>query len=488
MNGKPQTRLQAFAHRLIPGRFGRAVVTLASGTLAAQLLVYITRPILTRLYTPEAFGLFGFFLALVSIFSAMSSGRYEDALMLPEEEEKGFSLLSLSLHLTALTALFSSLLLPWKEEIAHLFNRPTVAAYMAWVPIGILLTGWARQLEVWLTRKRAFKWVSGAKLSRQVATVPTQLGLGIYHPTADSLIVGALSGYLIHLLVIFRQVKRLARGLFVYAFRYRLMLSLAQRYQNFPRYTLLASLLNTFSLQLPTLLLLYFFSTDTVGHYMLAYSTLTVPITLLGMAIAQVFFVDAAEAYRKGELRNLTDQVIFRLFLLGTFPVLSFTIIGPDVFQFLFGKNWQVSGIFAALMAPWILVLFVTSPMSFIVDIRERQRAALIFTLFLLIARTGVLVLGGHSGSALLAVGAYSAISGGSLMGYLLYLAHLAEVPIRRVFYHLWISTLTALPFLLILLISHWVQGNPIITLSVWLFLLAGYAGVLVKRYALFKI
>ena len=42
--------------RVPGGMFGRSVVTLASGTAMAQLLLAIAMPVLTRLYTPTDYG------------------------------------------------------------------------------------------------------------------------------------------------------------------------------------------------------------------------------------------------------------------------------------------------------------------------------------------------------------------------------------------------------------------------------------------------
>jgi hypothetical protein len=42
--------------RLPGGTFGRSVLTLASGTAVAHLLVILSAPVLTRLYTPADLG------------------------------------------------------------------------------------------------------------------------------------------------------------------------------------------------------------------------------------------------------------------------------------------------------------------------------------------------------------------------------------------------------------------------------------------------
>ena len=53
--------------RLQSGSLARAVVTLVAGTAAAQLIVVITAPILTRIYVPAELGAYSAALAILSI-------------------------------------------------------------------------------------------------------------------------------------------------------------------------------------------------------------------------------------------------------------------------------------------------------------------------------------------------------------------------------------------------------------------------------------
>jgi len=63
--------------------FKKNVLTLMAGTTIAQAIPIAISPILTRLYTPEEFGLFALFLAIVSIFGVVATMRYEMAIVQP---------------------------------------------------------------------------------------------------------------------------------------------------------------------------------------------------------------------------------------------------------------------------------------------------------------------------------------------------------------------------------------------------------------------
>ena len=76
--------------------FKKNVLTLMAGTTIAQAIPIAISPILTRLYSPEEFGLFALFLAIVSIFGVVATMRYEMAIVQPEKSEDAINLVFLS--------------------------------------------------------------------------------------------------------------------------------------------------------------------------------------------------------------------------------------------------------------------------------------------------------------------------------------------------------------------------------------------------------
>ncbi len=73
---------------IIKNKSSRNILTLMTGSTIAQAIPIAISPILTRLYTPEDFGVLALFTSLVTIFSVISTGRYEFAIMLPKKRVK----------------------------------------------------------------------------------------------------------------------------------------------------------------------------------------------------------------------------------------------------------------------------------------------------------------------------------------------------------------------------------------------------------------
>ena len=90
--------------------FSRNVLTLMTGTTIAQAIPIAISPILTRIYTPEDFGLFAIFIAITSIFGSMANGRYELAIMLPTKDEDAINIFALGFIISTFISLVLLLL------------------------------------------------------------------------------------------------------------------------------------------------------------------------------------------------------------------------------------------------------------------------------------------------------------------------------------------------------------------------------------------
>ena len=73
-------------------KFSLNIMTLMLGTTVAQAIPIIISPILTRIYSPEEFGLLILFMSIVSILSVIVSLRYERAIIQPLDDEDAISL------------------------------------------------------------------------------------------------------------------------------------------------------------------------------------------------------------------------------------------------------------------------------------------------------------------------------------------------------------------------------------------------------------
>ena len=67
--------------------------------------------------------------------------------------------------------------------------------------------------------------------------------------------------------------------------------------------------------------------------------------------------------------------------MIGIPCLLILVFFGPDLFAFVFSDDWRVSGEFARILAPWLILNFIVSPVSQVPLIVNKQREAFLLSL-----------------------------------------------------------------------------------------------------------
>lgn len=381
-------RLAAPARRLLPTHaFARGVSVLVGGTAGAQLLAVLAAPLLTRLYTPDDFGLLAVFTAFLALFTVVAAGRYELAIPLPEEDQDAANLVLVGLLCVLLTAGVALLgVLLWAEAIAATLGTPELAEYLWLVPVGVLFVGTYQVFNKWAVRSRHFAHVARTRIWQALGMLGIQIGAAPLGPVA--LLGGQATGQGIG-----------ATGLALSAvrrpeFRHCSLKGVARqarRYSNFPIYSTWTGLFNTGSLQLAPIVFIALYGATIAGLYGLTLRILTMPISLVGHAIGSVFLAHAPEARRQHRLSPLVESLHRKLAVLGIPPLVCLMVIGPDLFAMIFGEQWRKAGVYAQWMLPWIYIQFQWSPLSMLASVLELQRDAMLAQLLMLVARFGLL-------------------------------------------------------------------------------------------------
>ena len=400
--------------------FATDVLKLVTGTTFAQIIAVLASPLLTRLYGPEAFGFLALFTSITSIIGVIACMRYEMAIMLPKTDEEAANLLGLSLlSVTVISALTVPALYFGGDALLSLLKAPGLAPYLILVPMFVFISGVFLALNYWNSRTKHFGRLSVARVTSSLATTGTQLGAGFAgYATGGSLIGANLVGVSVSTGVLGGQIWRDDHTLLCRSISWQGMIDGLKRYKKFPLIDSSSALMNTVSWQLPAFLLAAFFSPVVVGFYALGFRMLQFPMSLIGSSIAQVFFQRASEARSDGTLPFLVENVFRLLVMIGIFPILAVTIIGPELFAVIFGDIWAEAGLYAQILSIWAFVWFISSPLSTIWIVLEKQAFGIRVTTLNFLTRIISLVLGGITGSPVVALLLF-AFSGILIYGYL---------------------------------------------------------------------
>jgi O-antigen/teichoic acid export membrane protein len=233
-----------------------------------------------------------------------------------------------------------------------------------------------------------------------------------------------------------------------------------KRHKKFPIYGTWSALLNTVSQQLPALLLAFYFSPKIVGFYALGQAVLSMPMSLVGGAVSQVFFQKASDAHnRTGNLSKVVDEVFNRLVSLGIFPILLLTLIGEDLFIVAFGARWAEAGVYMQILGLWIFFQFISSPISTLFAVLEKQNYGLFFNGVLLGTRAASLIIGGMTGDVRFTL-FLVASTGIACYGFLCFwLISKAGLPLKRALYHIVKYSIYSSPLLIVTALAKWLLG-----------------------------
>jgi O-antigen/teichoic acid export membrane protein len=59
---------------------------------------------------------------------------------------------------------------------------------------------------------------------------------------------------------------------------------------------------------------------------------------------------------------------------LSILPFGALMLFGEELFGFVFGENWAKAGYYSQIMAPWLLMNFLSSPVSMVPTILKKQQ------------------------------------------------------------------------------------------------------------------
>jgi O-antigen/teichoic acid export membrane protein len=445
------TAIPVYTHQ--KSTFTFDVLKIVLGTTIAQMLSIIAAPILTRLYTPQDFGVFALFVSFSGILGAIACLRYEYAIMLPETEGEAANLLIISIILACSISLISFFVF-WlgRQFIAEWLQIESISSYLWLIASSVLVTGVFQALNYWNSRTKNFAQLSIAKIVGSVVTTAFMLGLGFAgHGTSGVMIGSSIVGQVVTTIILGIQIYREHAKLFRESICLQGMTTTIKRYRKFLYYDTWSTLLNVTSWQLPIFMLSLFFSSKVVGFYSLGYRILQMPMSLIGNAIAQVFFQRAVSAKAKGTLNSLVEQVFRQLVTLSLFPLLVLCLVGKDLFFVIFGPNWIESGIYVQILSIWAFFWFISSPLSILFSSIEKQEYMLRWNTINFCTRFASLWIGGILQDARIAIILFSS-SGVFVYGYIIVLIlKQAEVELHKAGQIVLVNFLFFLPFGLIL-------------------------------------
>jgi O-antigen/teichoic acid export membrane protein len=381
--------------RLKPkSEFSRNVLTLMTGTTIAQAIPIAISPILTRIYTPEDFGLLALYIAISSIIASVASGRYELAIMLPREDEDAINILALSfIIIVIVTITLTIMVMLYGEEISSLLENSEIIQWLYLIPVSVFFIGIFNTLSYYNNRKKYFKRLAKASIVRSLVMVIFQITVGYFKVGPSGLVGGEILSRIWSSVILLKGLIK--DKLLITNVTLKEIFKALIKYKKFPKFSLPGVLVNTISQYIPTILIPIYFNTSILGYYFLTQRVLGSPSVLIGTSISQVFFEEASRERQETGMCGLSfDSTIKKLTIISmvAFPIIFFTV--EEVFAFVFGEEWRIAGEYAMILVPLFAIRFIVSSVSAVDTIMEKQNIFLIFNIVLLSSTVLIFVMG----------------------------------------------------------------------------------------------
>ena len=334
--------------------------------------------------------------------------------MLPRHREDAVNLLVLSQGI--LFSFFFLIVLAlffFGKEILSLLGNERIHNELWFIPFGVMMFGIRETLACWFAREKKFFLLAFGQVLTSSTTACIKILAGLLvGSTSIWLITGNILGLvipsIIMLILLVKDSWHLKQSI-----QMSRVTQNAKDYIKFPRYQLSTSFLNTFSQNIPVFMFGFLFSTEIVGYYGFAVSITKKPIQLVSRSLSKVFLQKATETNaRLGNLQQQLKKATLGLFLAGIIPFTILAVFGQPLFQIIFGAKWETAGLFCQIMCPWFLLMFINTPATQIIIVKQQLRFNLIFTVVQIILRTASIGLACvYSNEAWVAVALFSGVS-----------------------------------------------------------------------------
>ena len=368
---------------------------LTMGTIVAQIISVIISPVLSRLYTPEDFGILGKITAFTSVFVAVSTLKFDMAIVISKSASETRDLINWSEFFIITISLISV------PIYAILYSSTDVFILLS-IFLFVFFNGNSILIISILTRYKRFIKLTYAKVCNRISSAIVQISLGVLMQNVFGLIIGIFIGFIAFFAFISRGLKTPLYSYLNFSKKnFNSALPVLKKHHRFPLFSAPQVLFNSISQNVPILLMDSFFGTTMIGFYWFAIKIIKIPIFAISGSVRQTFYQKASKIESNSELLALLIKTTKFLFFIGLPILMIGFIISPSVFVIVFGKEWSVAGMYARWLLPWMFFAFINPPSVTLVNILNLQKFNLFYDIVLLVFRLLVIILGGYFFSAL---------------------------------------------------------------------------------------
>ncbi len=347
-------------------------------SVVGQVVLIITLPILSRLYSPNEFGLFTIFSNIAMVLIPIINGRYDILIINSENEHKANILSQISF---VISIVILSIVTP--ITLCFIMFYPTYLLHSLIFIIMLLLVSLTNIFTSYLNREKQYKILSLINLFRILFMSILQILLGYFSFGAIGLIIGFSFSYIAGIGLGYKTFKK---HFYIIKDKEQINRELKANIKQL-QYSMPSMIINSISFTLTIFLIGLFFSNKEVGLYGMATRVLGVPVTIISSSLSKIFLQQANDFY----ISNNTFKPLlikFSALLVSVSCLMYFPIylLNSDIVTTILGSGWEDTIKIIKILIPMFMIRLVVSTISLTVVIFKKQYLEMIFQgLFLLV-------------------------------------------------------------------------------------------------------
>ena len=235
--------------------FYRNIAIVAGGNIAARLIGIVTTPIITRLYSPEDYGVYSIFVSIFGIIGSLSTLRYSITIPIADNEDSADNILKLCFLITSILSFLLFLIVSiFRDSISRYYDTENLKPFLWLIPVVFFFMGIYEALNNWTLRQKQFKVITRTKLNQSISSSAIKVGLGAIKIGPWGLFLGQIAQEAAGIGTLFSRLLN-ARPTVFKSLSWDSIRNIARRYKNFPLVQSWSQLLLALSAQLPVILL-----------------------------------------------------------------------------------------------------------------------------------------------------------------------------------------------------------------------------------------
>ena len=367
---------------------------MSSSNVLMYFVPVIVTPILSRLFSKEAFGEWGVFSSVIAILGVGMFWGYENAIVKAADERDAKNVGVLCLTTSFITILLTALIFIVGSAAGLSFfqsfpEKGLLFAYLSVYALYIILYNFCNRMEKYNVLAFSHVILGGSQALLRITFGLTAL------IAINGLILGTVLAQLLNVLFILFCLREFIKTFNWNLIKWERIKNLFYINRRFPFFDAPASVMAFAAFQSPTLILSQYFSKADIGCFSIVIQLLLMPMSFIGTAMGKVYYQQLCRAQgNKAAIQEVSQKVVNTVCIISILPLLFLAVGGDYILVKFLGDKWATAGNVALCLALWSFPTVLSQPLIPLYRTLDKQKNLLVFNALYFIGGVGAITLG----------------------------------------------------------------------------------------------